>query len=350
MTIIDVAQAAGVSKSTVSRVINGHTTVDPAIARRVREAMDEVGFVAKAGRRGPKPKSITPPGFRTGVVGLLVVGQTREHLEQPYVANELAGITEAIREHDLNLMIIEMPDVHRTPPVIRAQGVDGVLVSGVDINQSIVDMLHPLPCAWLGGQALELPLADHVLPNNPAVGILAADYLVEKGCRSFAYVSNVPMHAGLVVRRDAFVRQLKGQGKRTALFESATQDLERDLWQGDRMRADMQQLVKRILSRKLVPEGFFLPTDQQASVFQSVMERQGLAPEKDFVTVSCNRDEPWLAVMHPRAATIDTRAAEIGRTAARQLMRRIENPNDEVVTITVRPELVLPGGRGATTC
>ena len=203
-------------------------------------------------------------------------------------------------------------------------------------------MLHPIPCVWLGGQPLTLGIVDHVVPNNPACGILAAKYLIDRGCSGLAYVNNVPMHVAFTARRDTFTCLLEDHLRPVAKFETPTQELERELWDGNRMCIDLGRLVARVVRRKQVPDGFFLPTDQQASVFQRLMIEQGLVAEKDFFTVSCNRDEPWLATMNPRAATIDTRPVEVGRTAARQLMRRIENPGEEVVTITVRPELIEP--------
>ena len=47
--------------------------------------------------------------------------------------------------------------------------------------------------------------------------------------------------------------------------------------------------------------------------------------------------------MEPRAATIDPRPLELGRIAARQLVRRVADPSAEIVTVTTRPELVVPG-------
>ena len=342
MTIIDVAKAAGVSKSTVSRVLNSHQSVDPALVRRVRAAMDSIGFVPKANRRGPKPKPMKVPGFQSGALGVLIIGRTREVLELPYMARQLAGFTECAQERGLNVMIIEMPHPSELPPIIRERGVDGVVAMGAIGEQKLVDMLNPLPSVWLGGDAPVFPLVDHVVPNNAAIGLLAAQYLVERNCRRFAFVNNEATHISFSARRVAYVDVLREHMQKVDIFEPLAQGAEHLLWDSERMRIDIGRLVRRIVKRKTVPDGFFLPSDQQASIFQALMVAEGLVPEQDFFTISCNCDEAWLATMTPRAATIDPCPLDVGRAAARQLIRRIENPFEEVVTITVRPHVILP--------
>jgi len=66
--IDDIAKEAGVSRATVSRVLNGHLSVTPETARHVKRAMEQAGYVPAVNRRGPRPKGKAIDEDQTEVV------------------------------------------------------------------------------------------------------------------------------------------------------------------------------------------------------------------------------------------------------------------------------------------
>ena len=102
------ANLAGVSKATVSRVINENPTVSERNLKRVRHAMEELDYRPRKNRPGPKPRLQFKPGMQTGNVGLIVVGRTLELIQHPLYSQLLASIGTALRLEGLHLVLDEM--------------------------------------------------------------------------------------------------------------------------------------------------------------------------------------------------------------------------------------------------
>ena len=114
------------------------------------------------------------------------------------------------------------------------------------------------------------------------------------------------------------------------------------MWDMGLMHEEFTRLVDEMLDEGGLPDGIFVPTDQQCAVLCTVLRQRGIEPMRDVELISCNNDPQWLAAMHPRPATIDLRVAEQGRTAVRRLTERINNPSSDPALIMITPEVVLP--------
>ena len=91
VTITDVARAAGVSVSTISKVMNGRDGIAPATQRRVQQVIDDLGYVGNFGAQSLRSR-------RTGVIGVLV------SQFEPYSAEVLKGIGQAAEGTDREIM------------------------------------------------------------------------------------------------------------------------------------------------------------------------------------------------------------------------------------------------------
>ena len=343
MNIEDVAAKAEVSKTTVSRVINANPTVTAEVARRVKSAMAELGYVPPARRRGPKPKVHSVTQTRTGTLGFLLFGRGRELLEFPYNARILSGFMDEAAGNGLQTVVIDMPDTSTTPQVIMDRALDGVVIigSGVPPVASVVDAFHPLPCIWIGGTASDAPIADQVVPHNRAAGRMAADYLIGCGCRHTAFLNHDPQHDSFVIRETAFVQHMAAAGIPVASPMMQTNGTEEAaLWDTPRVRKGCQALIEQAFSGSVQPDGIFTPTDQQAAMVHQLLRERGLTPGKDVITISCNNDRQWLATLYPQPATIDLRAGTLGQEAAQRLAWRMDHPQSDPTVIMVAPRLV----------
>src|SRR5438552_1486927 len=117
-TIIDVAKAANVSISTVSRVINDYVHVRPELRLRVQEAMEALNYV-------PNRQARRLVGSQSGVVGLMV-----HALGTEYIAQVTKGIDDVLFENDYDLMLYT---THRHPEkeVLYAQSIANGLADGL---------------------------------------------------------------------------------------------------------------------------------------------------------------------------------------------------------------------------
>jgi DNA-binding LacI/PurR family transcriptional regulator len=342
MTILDVAKVAGVSKSTVSRVINGHATVKPEIARQVRSAMDAMGYTPPLKKRGPKPARPAPQtGIRTGNIGFLILGRTRKLLEFPSVARTLSGFTETIQAKDLVPIVIEMPDIYSVPEILTRHGVDGVVIIGGDIERQTTDFLSTIPSIWQGGNIPTLADIDLVTSDNRAAGILAARHLLQNAGKDLAYINHVSQHLSFAARRNAFVETIQHANIKPRIYERRDKNVsESESWEMHFIRATMTELLETMLADGL-PDGIFVPTDQQCAMLHTLLRERGITPETDTITISCNNDANWLTTMYPRPASIDLRTAEQGRLAAKRLLERITTPTLPPILTLVTPQITI---------
>jgi LacI family transcriptional regulator len=93
ITMADVASRAGVSKTTVSRVLNGKDDLDPATAARVRQVIEELGYVPSAG-------AVSLARGKTRVVGMLVPSLT-----WPWVGEVLQGVVDVVEAEGYGLLL-----------------------------------------------------------------------------------------------------------------------------------------------------------------------------------------------------------------------------------------------------
>lgn len=184
----DVASAAGVSLATASRALNGQAGVGAALAEKVRDVAQSLGYVANLHAR-------TLAGGTTSVIGLIV-----HEIDDPYFT-EIAGgvIRSALAEN----LIVQVSHSNRDPEqelrrinTLVAQNVDAVVIAGsgyVDVAQEsrARDVLRAYQ--QRGGRAAVIGRhhlgVDAVLPDNVAAGAAVAQHLVELGHREILVAS-----------------------------------------------------------------------------------------------------------------------------------------------------------------
>jgi len=343
MSITEVAKLAGVSVATVSRVINGHDSVQPELARRVRDAMRDADYTPRLSRPGPKPKTSPRRNTATGSIGIVLLGRTEALLQSSYTSRLIAGIADAADAASHHLMILPMLDKSALPLAIRERLVDGLILTGLGRppDAEEVDKFHPLPCVWVGGSMPSSPVIDHVLADNNAIGQLAAEYLLERKCKTAALIDHAPHHAGFEERWISFKNRLTQAGVGVEPFTSKTKNVpEREIWTGDHIQKNLSLLCSKLLENGSCPDGIFLQTDQQAAIFHALLRDRGIMPERDVTLISCNNDEPWRTTMIPRPATIDLQPYEQGRECFNRLSDHIKHRTASPRTILISPKLL----------
>ena len=133
-TIIDVAKAANVSISTVSRVINDYEHVRPVLRQRVQEMMEQLHSV-------PNRQARRLVGSQSGVVGLMV-----HALGTEYIVQVTKGIDEVLFENDYDLMLYTTRR-HPEKEVLYAQSIanglaDGLLILVPSVGDSYLDAIQ----------------------------------------------------------------------------------------------------------------------------------------------------------------------------------------------------------------
>jgi len=315
-----VAELAEVSIPTVSRLLSGSGYVSAEAAARIRASVKELGYMPRAVRPGPKPKS--PRGIRTGNIALISLDEVspEEMLRMPAFPALLGGVQAALAQQGLALVLSHVHD-GKVPGVLSRTRVDGVLVMGgvPPLSPNLKRALQQLPVVWCFRRHAD-PHGefDHVFYDNARVGDLAAEYFLSHGKRRLAFLTPRASHTAYSLRRERFVRAVEGAGGSVGVYQSEPSDSVADA-------SRVEELVDQMLAAGPLPEGLFVPADHDLLAAFHALRGHGIEPQRDLLLLGCNADPQFITRMHPRPATIDIQSDLVGRRAVEQLLWRASN-------------------------
>ncbi|MBN1361106.1 MAG: LacI family DNA-binding transcriptional regulator [Sedimentisphaerales bacterium] len=345
MSIVEIAKLAGVSHTTVSRVINHEGNVSPETAIRVRTIMKQIGYVPKppALRRGPR--RARDIGFKTGNIAFLTSSESLRILtNSPIMLNVVHGIEEALASHGMSMVQGAVGAQRPLPPIVVKGGVDGVIVwPHLDgVSPAAVEVLRGYKVVYVMSGASDRLSGDRVRVNHGAVGRLAARYLAGKGHRQVAYLtpSSLVSRVNVCERWAAFsaLADERGMTARQCVIEQSHYDLldldqDRDLL--------IQKALEEFLAQGERLTGLFVTCDALTAKIYPILRRMGRRIGRDLEIVSCNNETPLLVGLEPRPTSIDIQPEEIGKKAVEQLRWRILHPDEESqITIEVPPKVI----------
>jgi LacI family transcriptional regulator len=339
-TLDQVAKRVGVSKATVSRVINQSPRVAPELMRSVREAMERIGYQPPRHRRGPKPKTRT--GARTGNLLLLALGFPDS---DPYGTQGypflLRGVETAVHENGLKLVLASLNRDGTLPVALDPDEVDGVLLFGKAeaLSASARARVREMPavCLMRGFDEFRGQL-DRVVFDNSAVGPMAARYLAERGHQRVGFYSINPTHPAMIPRQQDFTAIAAAAGLEVIPYvsEHPFENLPQEI-------AGHHQLAQRLATESRRITGLFIPADYWAPYVYQALSACGIVPGRDLDIISCDNVPLFLDPLSPRPATIDINLPLVGAMAVRHLLWRIANAGmKNPVELSVEPVLV-PG-------
>lgn len=215
-TIATIAAHMGLSRATVTHVLNGRATeqrIRPETQRRVLEVAQELGYRPNASARA----------IRAGKFGNIALIQS---LLGQYLPPELFnGLTRAIADKDLHLVLTQVPDVviddeTYLPHAMRSLSVDGVLINrNVNSSQPLLERVHQLriPAIFLNVKQE----TDCIHPDDIMGGRMAAEYLLDMGHERIVYVdTDEPdnRHYSKVDRRMGYESAMAAAGRTPRTF------------------------------------------------------------------------------------------------------------------------------------
>lgn len=319
-TSADVATEAGVSRTTVSFVLNGRTDVKipPATRRRVTEAAERLGYHPHASAR-------QLAAGRSHMIAL-VLRQTPEQIAGDAVlAETLRGIATAARAASYRVMIepLEPDGLHSYTGLLRAQHADGLIISGprTDDPELVALVRDGFPVVLQGSlPGLDVPSVD---VDNVAGARGAVEYLIGLGHRRIACITNAPLVYSAATERLTGYRQALvagGLAEDPALIEEGAFDAPSG-------HAAMSALLERTDL-----DAVFVASDVVALGAIGALRETGRRVP-DAVSVVGFDDIPLAPYVDPPLTTVRLPAFELGQAAGRALLDRIRDPDSQERTL-----------------
>jgi LacI family transcriptional regulator len=312
-TIHEVARKAKVSITTVSRVINSPSLVDPSTAKRVLKAIGELNYY-------PDVHARSLVSGRSNILGLIV-----SDITNPFFPELVKGFEDVVIQHGYEVLVSSTNyDPARMALSVRRmieRQVEGVAIMTSEMDDHLVDQLvtRRVPTVFLDvgtpGEGISNIVVDYAHGVDEAVS-----HLVELGHRKIGFVSGPETLTSARTRRSAFLRAMELHGL----------PLRPDwLRQGDHKVSGGISAMAEILALDERPTALLASNDLTAIGMMNAIRKAGLSVPKDFSIVGF--DDVWLAALtDPPLTTVHFPRVLVAEKACQALMRELGKlPSEE---------------------
>lgn len=337
MNLEELGRQAGVSRSTVSRVVNGDARVSPDARTRVQAAIRESGYVPHAAARSLASN-------RTRILGLLIPGAVGFIFSDPYFPKLVQGVVDACNAADYGMMLMMEPADDPVASeriyqrVFRGRHLDGVILTTSLLGDSLIDRLavDELPAVLIGRQP-RLPSLTTVDVDNRGAACQAVAHLLGHGHRRVAHIAGPLDIMAAIDRADGYRDALAAAG--IPLDESLL--IECDFTEASG-RAAMRRLLAHPDGR---PDAVFCGSDSMAAGAFRAMAEFDLSAPRDIAVMGFDGLEQH-AVAFPHLSTVVQPIPELGRAAVGALLSRIAAPDEPPARRMLPTHLALRGSCG----
>jgi LacI family transcriptional regulator len=331
MKLEEIARLSGVSRSTVSRVINDDPRVSPVTRDRVTEVIQRLNYE-------PNVVARSLAGGRTRILGLVIpMGVTRLFVD-PFFPLLIQGVSQACnaRDHSVMLWIAEPEYERRTiRQILYSKLIDGVIIASMLSDDPLVQALveGDLPFILIGRHPL-YPQVSYVDMENYSSARQLTLYLFEIGYRRVASICGPQNMIGGIDRLAGF----------RAAFQERGSNPDPDLIvAGDFTEESGYQAMQRLLPHR--PEAVFAASDAMAAGALRALHEAKIRIPEDIAVVGYD-DVPFAARTDPPLTTIRQPIQLAGTVAAETLIEMIRLPDPNPRQIVLPTELVIRSSCG----
>jgi LacI family transcriptional regulator len=312
----EIARLAGVSRSTVSRVVNGDRRVSAAARQRVEEVIRATNYHPNAAARSLASR-------RTRIIGLLIPHAVGVLFRDPFFPVLIQGTVEACNEADYNLtLLMETTDErlasHRVyERVIRGRHVDGVIIASSVVEDPIVARLQQdgFPFVLVGRHPHHK--VSYVDVDNRGGAREGVTHLIEHGRRRIAMIAGPRNMIASIDRYAGYVTALQEAGRLPEAGFTIYSDFTR--------RGGYRAMQELLASPSGVPDAVFVASDAMASGALQALRDGGLRVPDDVAVMGFDGFEETLVSL-PVLSTVVQPAEDEGRRAVCTLLELIEYP------------------------
>jgi LacI family transcriptional regulator len=323
-TIQDVAVKAGVSKTTVSHVINATRFVEEETRQRVLLAIQELQYRPSAAAR-----SLTTG--RTGTVGIVV-----SDTSNPFFGELLLGVEEVLRPQNVALIICNTNETLEYEAhyldLLLNQRVDGIITAATSqpwIELSKAEVQHT-PVVFVDRYFDSLD-GFYVGVDNKAGAYLGTQHLIQCGYQKIGILAGLDRLSTMRERLDGYRQALQEAGLPVNPYWIIPSQLNVD---GGR------QALRTLFNQEDVPEAVFINNNLLALGALFEMRDQNLVCPEDVGMVSFD-DHPWAAVSCPPLTVMRQPTRKIGQVSAEMILALINNQPVPEKRVTLHCELVV---------
>jgi DNA-binding LacI/PurR family transcriptional regulator len=325
-TLEAVAAHAGVSRATVSRVVNDSPKVSPEAKAAVERSIEALGYEPNRAARSLVTK-------RSDTIALVIAERESRLFADPVLAGMVTGIASTLSSTDyMFVLLTAQGDEDRIARYVRNRHADGVILMSLHGDAALLSMLEKqhMP-AVLSGR----PLSKHVIPyvdsDNEGGAKAAVEYLSAQGRKRIVTIAGPAEMCAGIDRLDGFKKGLPSSDRRSWRHLVA-----HGTFTEESGEAAMTELLERVPDLDAV----FAANDLMAAGALRVLKAAGRKVPDDVALVGFD-DSSVARHTDPELTSVRQPIEELGRNMAKLLLMRLQAPDVVPQSIVLPTELIV---------
>lgn len=334
LTLEEIARLSGVSRSTVSRVINQQPNVSDDVRKRVEAVIEETGYQ-------PNLAAQTLVSKRSWMIGLVLPRSVSTFFTDPYFPRLTQGIAQGCNQYDYTLglfLVGTKEDEEKILPRVSRKGMlDGVLIQSGRIGDQLIERLtnSNLPVVVVGSP-LHSKDISYIDVDNISGAYNAVSHLIRLGYQRISTITGLLGSAAADDRLEGYKKALIERGR------NLDQSL---IVEGDFTEAGGYYAMQQLLPAK--PDAVFAASDVMAIGAMRAVREAGLTIPEEVAFVGFD-DVAVATYANPKLTTIRQPIVRFGINAVEILIDLIENGVEPARRIIMDTQLIIRDSCGAS--
>ncbi len=333
LTLEDIARLSGVSRSTVSRVINNHPNVSQKVRQRVLETIQRTGYY-------PNEAARSLASQRSWMLGLVLPRSVSSFFTDPFFPRLTQGVAQACNQYNYTLglfLIGSKEDEEKIFPRVSRKGLlDGILIQAGQIGDQLIDRLvnSNIPVIMIG-RPFHSENATFIDIDNIKAAYNAVSHLIRLGYPRIGTIAGLPGSTVSIDRKEGYLKALRERGR--TIDESLIVD-------SDFTEAGGYLAMQQLLPAQ--PDAVFVASDYMALGAMRAVREAGLVIPDEIAFVGFD-DLPYAEQSTPQLSTMRQPIDQLGYQAVEILIEQIESRIESPYHVIMDTELIIRESCGA---
>lgn len=328
LTIKNIAKLAGVSPSTVSKVINNTGNISPKTTEKVRKVIEATGYQPSFSARSLATQ-------KSNLIGLIFAGNINANFNHPFFNQVVNTFKNTIGKLGYDLLIFSNHKFSKNEQDYLARSkhfdLDGcIIIAGEKIEQAVYELDHSsVPCVGIDIELMG-PNSTYITTDNQKVSSMVVEHFYLNSIRNVAFIGGPDYSRVSNIRKTAFIDSMNHFGMAV-----------RPNWiqYGDYFEESGYKAMKRIIKQQPLPEAVYAASDMMALGALKALKEEGKAIPNDILLIGCD-DIEACRYSDPPLSTVKQDKDKMGKLAAHMLHDLI-NGKVGPSSVLVDPELII---------
>lgn len=328
ITINDVANEAGVSKSTVSKVLNNWSSISPETTARVHAAIKKLNYI-------PNSRAVSFAKQTTQNIVYLTTLSKETAYKNPHMFDIMCGVYQELSEKDYTLTVVDtsresFPGESALKEINR-RSADGLIIHGCAITEELANKLisENIPHIIIGHPTFEERLC-WIDTNHSLAGEYASQHMADCGYTDVMFVAG---------RKTEDISNQRLKGFKKGMNNHKIPVLQRRIIYTNATRQNAYEATMQRIREDSIPHAIVCENNTLALGVIKALQDLSIRIPDDTAVITFDR-YPYSSVIDPVLTIIDIDVYDMGVQAGNMMIRKLENPNLLIQSFTALPTLI----------